>query len=78
MKIMMPNWCFSQRPACFKSGESHRLTERGSGSSLRDSATSGNIPLIYNQRLEKIIMWSKPEYTEMRFGFEVTMYIANR
>ena len=23
-------------------------------------------------------MWSKPEYTEMRFGFEVTMYIANR
>ena len=25
-----------------------------------------------------IIMWTKPEYTEMRFGFEVTMYIANR
>ncbi|MBC8006704.1 MAG: pyrroloquinoline quinone precursor peptide PqqA [Prolixibacteraceae bacterium] len=24
------------------------------------------------------MMWSKPEYTEMRFGFEVTMYIANR
>ena len=24
------------------------------------------------------IMWTKPEYTEMRFGFEVTMYIANR
>ncbi|MDA0831241.1 MAG: pyrroloquinoline quinone precursor peptide PqqA [Proteobacteria bacterium] len=23
-------------------------------------------------------MWAKPEYTEMRFGFEVTMYIANR
>ncbi|MBI1394826.1 MAG: pyrroloquinoline quinone precursor peptide PqqA [Betaproteobacteria bacterium] len=23
-------------------------------------------------------MWNKPEYTEMRFGFEVTMYIANR
>jgi len=21
-------------------------------------------------------MWTKPEYTEMRFGFEVTMYIA--
>jgi len=27
--------------------------------------------------LEKT-MWSKPEYTELRFGFEVTMYIANR
>ncbi|HTO42942.1 MAG TPA: pyrroloquinoline quinone precursor peptide PqqA [Burkholderiales bacterium] len=23
-------------------------------------------------------MWNKPEFTEMRFGFEVTMYIANR
>ncbi|NCV50397.1 MAG: pyrroloquinoline quinone precursor peptide PqqA [Rhodobacterales bacterium] len=23
-------------------------------------------------------MWSKPEYTELRFGFEVTMYIANK
>ncbi|MEP7367907.1 MAG: pyrroloquinoline quinone precursor peptide PqqA [Acidobacteriota bacterium] len=23
-------------------------------------------------------MWTKPQYTEMRFGFEVTMYIANR
>ena len=23
-------------------------------------------------------MWTKPEYIELRFGFEVTMYIANR
>ncbi|MAO20642.1 MAG: pyrroloquinoline quinone precursor peptide PqqA [Phycisphaerae bacterium] len=23
-------------------------------------------------------MWTKPEYTEMRFGFEVTMYIATK
>lgn len=27
---------------------------------------------------KEINMWNKPEYTEMRFGFEVTMYIANR
>jgi pyrroloquinoline quinone biosynthesis protein A len=27
--------------------------------------------------LEKT-MWTKPEFTEMRFGFEVTMYIYNR
>jgi coenzyme PQQ precursor peptide PqqA len=26
----------------------------------------------------EVNMWTKPEYTEMRFGFEVTMYIANR
>jgi coenzyme PQQ precursor peptide PqqA len=24
------------------------------------------------------IMWKKPEFTEMRYGFEVTMYIYNR
>jgi len=25
-----------------------------------------------------MIMWTKPTATEMRFGFEVTMYIMNR
>jgi coenzyme PQQ precursor peptide PqqA len=43
-----------------------------------DSAKSGNIPLILKPKLLEKIMWTKPEYTEMRFGFEVTMYIANR
>ena len=28
--------------------------------------------------IQEASMWTKPEYTEMRFGFEVTMYIANR
>ncbi|MBL1319539.1 MAG: pyrroloquinoline quinone precursor peptide PqqA [Gammaproteobacteria bacterium] len=23
-------------------------------------------------------MWTTPEYSDMRFGFEVTMYICNR
>ncbi|AYA66609.1 MULTISPECIES: pyrroloquinoline quinone precursor peptide PqqA [Alteromonas] len=23
-------------------------------------------------------MWTKPQYTEMRLGFEVTLYIKNR
>ena len=23
-------------------------------------------------------VWTKPQATEMRFGFEVTMYVANR
>ncbi|MDP3841985.1 MULTISPECIES: pyrroloquinoline quinone precursor peptide PqqA [Alcaligenaceae] len=22
--------------------------------------------------------WSKPEFSDLRFGFEITMYIANR
>ncbi|MGI9334548.1 MAG: pyrroloquinoline quinone precursor peptide PqqA [Gammaproteobacteria bacterium] len=24
------------------------------------------------------MQWSKPEYSELRFGFEITMYINNR
>ena len=32
---------------------------------------------VYNLLKEKI-MWTKPEATEMRFGFEVTMYVCNR
>ncbi len=28
--------------------------------------------------MRKQTMWTKPEYTDLRFGFEVTMYIANR
>lgn len=27
---------------------------------------------------EETDMWTKPEVTEMRFGFEVTMYVCNR
>jgi len=25
-----------------------------------------------------IMQWTKPAFTDMRFGFEITMYIANR
>lgn len=32
---------------------------------------------VYDLLKEKI-MWTKPEATEMRFGFEVTMYVCNR
>lgn len=27
---------------------------------------------------KEIIMWTQPTATEMRFGFEVTMYVCNR
>jgi pyrroloquinoline quinone biosynthesis protein A len=26
----------------------------------------------------ELIMWTKPAATEMRFGFEVTMYVMNK
>jgi coenzyme PQQ precursor peptide PqqA len=34
--------------------------------------------IIFQLNKRRITMWTKPTYTEMRFGFEVTMYIANR
>ena len=30
------------------------------------------------QQPEEIIMWTTPAATEMRFGFEVTMYVMNK
>ncbi len=33
----------------------------------------------YESKLRKdMTMWTKPAATEMRFGFEVTMYVCNR
>lgn len=31
-----------------------------------------------NQLTRRITMWTKPAATEMRFGFEVTMYVMNK
>ena len=28
--------------------------------------------------LEEIMAWTKPQFADIRFGFEITMYIANR
>ena len=37
------------------------------------------VDLLYlSHLLRSCNMWTKPEYTEMRFGFEVTMYVFNR
>jgi len=30
------------------------------------------------QAKENTMQWTKPQYTDLRFGFEITMYIANR
>jgi coenzyme PQQ precursor peptide PqqA len=32
----------------------------------------------YTTNLWRIIMWTKPSASEMRFGFEVTMYVMNK
>jgi len=51
--------------------------------SRRDKTQKRNI-LILNRItvnlliLGDTIMWTKPAATEMRFGFEVTMYVMNK
>jgi len=40
----------------------------------RTTAQSPN----YSPIKETTMTWSKPEFTDWRFGFEITMYIANR
>ena len=41
-----------------------------------------NITIIYLIEVKKMkgdhIMWTTPVATEMRFGFEVTMYVMNK
>jgi coenzyme PQQ precursor peptide PqqA len=32
----------------------------------------------YATQKENIMKWTKPQASDMRFGFEITMYIANR
>jgi len=34
--------------------------------------------IVINVDLKETIMWTKPAATEMRFGFEVTMYVMNK
>ncbi len=40
--------------------------------------TKSEVKDFVTNKSEVIIMWTKPEYSDMRFGFEVTMYICNR
>jgi len=48
---------------------------------LRMQLVRGRFMMFYMQHpltTKESTMWTKPEATEMRFGFEVTMYVCNR
>ncbi len=34
--------------------------------------------IVKSQMQKETIMWTTPAATEMRFGFEVTMYVMNK
>ncbi len=43
-----------------------------------DSHVQSSDSFNHNPQSRRYTMWTKPEATEMRFGFEVTMYVCNR
>lgn len=49
-------------------------TMRGGYPSVTVSVSTLSLKLFWRRHMK----WTTPSYTEMRFGFEVTMYIANR
>lgn len=44
---------------------------------LHSMPKMGTVQYPFNYK-RRNIMWTKPAATEMRFGFEVTMYVCNR
>jgi pyrroloquinoline quinone biosynthesis protein A len=38
----------------------------------------GRVNNLFTHLTKDIIMWTSPKATEMRFGFEVTMYVMNK
>ena len=61
------------RPMATKTGP--KVPFCSTGNSAINRGTGIIRPLI---RKEESTMWTKPTYNDMRIGFEVTMYIANR
>ena len=57
-------------PYCWTESKAHYV--------VSPKALSAPGPVFRPLVTEFRIMWKKPEFTEMRFGFEVTMYIYNR
>jgi coenzyme PQQ precursor peptide PqqA len=62
---------FDEAPACSLLGPK-RLRST-------PSAVPSNPAAILNNRMEGFSMqWTTPSFSDMRFGFEITMYVATR
>ena len=42
------------------------------------NAVSGGFALVYSNHQETHMTWTTPQAADMRFGFEITMYVAAR
>jgi coenzyme PQQ precursor peptide PqqA len=77
MKIMSVDCGFSRTP-----GRTGRSTMRSDSTNSVKRQSATRIAALDNRRQPVIkefaMAWTKPEFTDLRFGFEVTMYICNR
>lgn len=58
---------------------------RGFGTLLAEEEPTARFPRLFDSPRnsstrsgDNIMQWTTPSYTDLRFGFEITMYIANR
>lgn len=54
---------------------------RGFGTLLAEEESAARLARCFDSSTETrrhIMQWTTPSYTDLRFGFEITMYIANR
>ena len=69
MKIMSPNYAITRCSPI--SLEAHYKP-------LRDVWLRNLLDNFYEHNQEITMAWTTPAATDLRFGFEITMYIANR
>jgi len=55
----------------------HVAAAHASRKQLRGSGHDAKSFTFFTQR-RHAMKWSKPQYQDLRFGFEITMYISNR
>jgi len=55
-----------------------RIAAGAHGSLLARNSCGGTYRQPTHDPKEEKPMWKKPEYSELRYGFEITMYICNR
>jgi coenzyme PQQ precursor peptide PqqA len=70
---------FARTPAkaCARAKRASRI-DIGMSFALKGTAAHQARFSIQSQTRRHAMQWITPSYTDLRFGFEVTMYIANR
>ena len=55
-----------------------RMLPAGTAPAQGDAPPGRDCPPVITHNRRIIMQWTTPQFSDLRFGFEVTMYIANR